>query len=344
MLTRELSFYSGPLRGVFSTLRRRDILKDVQTLVLDGLSVTSEMCYEIINDPAFNVRILSIRDVKNLNQGKLRGALHYACRSSRPDGAPKLQGLYVFGSKHSVPTTTPSSEAARSETASVSISSEWNQKSQKALTSSLESEGDAWWFKKGRVISKHISDDWVNCMLACENIIAFDAILCQGPRHRNSVAFGTLNSTADHNPAVATFAVSGCENCGKAPEGLLTPDSRPPMYLPLLSPPPLLASTIRAATTPQQPWLPFTARCADCLRERYCAGCNKWWCESCYQVPDPRAGGSVNPVVTPGETIPLPVHEHTHHAEQEGGGEPTAKPKVRNGLCAHCTPIRSLGG
>lgn len=64
----EDDFYSGPLRGIFSTLERRHILRDVQTLVLDGLSVTADLCHEIISDPKFNVRILSIRGVKNLNE------------------------------------------------------------------------------------------------------------------------------------------------------------------------------------------------------------------------------------------------------------------------------------
>ncbi|KAI5459638.1 hypothetical protein BGZ63DRAFT_359442 [Mariannaea sp. PMI_226] len=256
----EDDFYSGPLRGVFSTLRQRDLLRDVQSLILDGLSVTAEMCHEIINDPSYNVRLLSIRDVKHMNQGKLRSALTYACRSSRPEGMPKLKALYFFGSKDA----------------------DWNQKSQKALTSSIQGqEADAWWFRKGRMVSNPIEGDWANCLLACNGLIAFDAVLCQGPRHQNSPLGGTCSA------AIATFAVGGCASCGESPEGLMDARTTPHSCLPLLSPPPILSSSVQAATTPAQGWKAFAPRCADCLRERYCVCCNKWWCEACYQAPAP---------------------------------------------------------
>ncbi|KAJ6439769.1 ubiquitin fusion degradation protein (Ufd1) [Purpureocillium lavendulum] len=300
----EDDFYSGPLRGVFSTLKRRNILQDVQTLILDGLSVTAELCYDIINDPSFNVRILSVRDVRNLNQGKLRGALQYACRSSRPDNTPRLKALYVFGSRDaaltdavSSGTSTASHHRHNDHHHGASISAGWNHKSQVALTSALRREGDAWWSKKGIIISRPISSEWVNCMVACEGLIAFDTVLCRGPRHRNSPAFGKTPSPlrVDSNePAIATYAVSGCESCGKAPEGVHRPHASQPMSLPLLAPPPLVSSSIRAATSPHHHQgtvgmpgeeLSFVARCLDCLRERYCAGCHKWWCEDCYQLP-----------------------------------------------------------
>lgn len=64
----EDEFYSGPLRGIFYHLRRINILQDVQTLVLDGLSVTADLINDILTDPKFQVRILSIRETKNLNE------------------------------------------------------------------------------------------------------------------------------------------------------------------------------------------------------------------------------------------------------------------------------------
>ena len=45
--TNALSFYGGPLQGIFNTLRRRHILQDVQTLILDGLSVTSDLLSDL---------------------------------------------------------------------------------------------------------------------------------------------------------------------------------------------------------------------------------------------------------------------------------------------------------
>ncbi|OAA40931.1 hypothetical protein NOR_05513 [Metarhizium rileyi] len=286
----EDDFYSGPLRGAFNAIRRQDIWKDVQTLILDGLSVTADLCHELINDTSYSVRILSLRDVKNLNQAKLRGALQYACRATRPENSPRLKALYVFSSKE-VHSTTESGTPSR-ETRG--ISSGWNQKSRKALTSSLEREGDSWWSKRGRIITRPVSQEWVNCMAACAGIIAFDAILCQGPRHRNSVAFGRPLLMVDNEPAVATQAVGGCEVCGKAPEGMVSEELRLPQCLPLLTPIPIMTSSVRAATCPSLPGQTFVPRCPDCLRERYCGCCNKWWCESCFQLPGQEQDAGVN--------------------------------------------------
>jgi hypothetical protein len=269
------SFYSGPLRGIFTILKRRDILVHVQTLILDGLSVTAELCSEIINDPKYSVRVLSIRDVKNLNQGKLRGALQYACRASRPEGTPRLRSLYVFGSR--VPSGPPASAPSLGPRRTISAS--WNERSQRHLTSSLQQESELWWDKKGRVIGKHVDPEWALCLMTCEGLIAFDAVLCRGPRHRNSDAPSPLPDCLD--PCVATFAVPLCQNCHAAPEGVLTSKS-PRFSLPLLSPPPLLSSTLAAAVSPHSPNQSFIARCGDCLRDRYCGSCHSWWCEDCY--------------------------------------------------------------
>ncbi|KFA80031.1 hypothetical protein S40288_01854 [Stachybotrys chartarum IBT 40288] len=283
----EDEFYSGPLRGVFSILQRRDILRNVQTLILDGLSVTSDLCHDIINDPSFNVRILSIRDVKNLNHGKLRGTLQYACRPNRPEGMPKLQALYVFGSKGVTAPATTTPTAA-------SISAFLNQKSHQVLSSSLQHQGDPWWSRKGKIVNKRIIDEWIGCLQACEGIVAFDAVLCKGPRH----------STARHNTAaVATFAVPPCKSCNLAPEGIVEPNAPiHPAYLPLLSPPPIMSSSLRAATKPIGCAEAFVARCFDCLRERYCASCNKWWCESCYTVPSVSTAAAENVHIVDGDS------------------------------------------
>jgi hypothetical protein len=317
-------FYSGPLRGVFQVLNRRNVLRDVQTLILDGLSVTAELCNDIINDPSYNVRILSIRDVKNLNHGKLRGSLQYACRRTRPEGTPKLKALYLFGSKDTVAT----SAAVADHSPSSSIIAQWNHKSQQALTSSLEREGDAWWSKKGRIVTKHVPDEWAQCILACEGIIAFDAVLCHGPRHRNSHVFGTTPLRADTRPAVATFALPPCDGCGKSPEGVVDPAGDVTQAnVPLLAPPPILSSSLRAAKSPRQPATPFVSRCLECLRERYCATCHKWWCESCYMVPGHEA---VNTVIV--------VDEDGALGAMDGLQSEMAvpKPKVRKDLCLEC--------
>lgn len=318
------SFYSGPLRGVFTALKRRNILHDVQTLILDGLSVTAEFCNDIINDPSLHVRILSIRDVKNLNQGKLRGCLQYVCRRTRAEGMPKLKALYLFGSKDSL--AAPAVAMDRS-----AISVEWNYKSQQALTSSLQHGGDAWWSRKGRIVNRHVPEEWAHCMMACEGIIAFDAVLCHGPRHRNSPVYGTTLLRADCGPAVATVALPACHGCGKSPEGIFDPtDDMTQANVPLLAPPPILSSSLRAAKSPRQPAAPFVPRCLDCVRERYCASCHKWWCESCYITPGQGSGVSAASIVVLNDDgAPMT-------AEDLQLGTASPKPKVRNDLCPDC--------
>ncbi|KAL4406609.1 hypothetical protein CABS03_11048 [Colletotrichum abscissum] len=286
----EDDFYSGPLRGIFSGIRRQNILQDVQTLILDGLSVTAELCHEIILDPSYSVRLLSIRGVKNLNERKLCASLQYACRPSRPEGMPRLKGLYVFGAKDT-PLPSFASPGVSSGTAShaAQISAGWNAKSQQALTSSLRSEEEDWYYRKGRIIARPLVEEWANTLVDCHGIIAFDAVACTGPHHMNSPAYGKVRTPASARQwAVATVALGGCAGCGAAPEGMSVHSGTPAIQRPLLSPPPLLASSVKAATAPQLctgSETSFVARCIDCLRERYCAGCNKWWCEECYQTP-----------------------------------------------------------
>jgi len=95
----EDEFYCGPLRGVFNKLGQQHILEHVHTLILDGLSVPADLVREIIAEDRFNVRILSVRQCKHLNERKLNQVLRYAVRPSRPVGTPKLKGLYFFGPK-----------------------------------------------------------------------------------------------------------------------------------------------------------------------------------------------------------------------------------------------------
>ncbi|KAI0173117.1 hypothetical protein GGR52DRAFT_373541 [Hypoxylon sp. FL1284] len=301
----EDDFYSGPLRGILQSLRRRDILQHVQTLVLDGLSVTAEFCNDLLVDPSLRLRVLSIRDVKNLNERKLMQSLRYACRSTRPDDTPRLKALYVFGARDAPATVTSASPPSASippnaaaAVAAAAIGVGWNLKSQNALKESMQSEGDDWYHRKGRIISKHIADGWAETLLDCREVIRFDSVLCTGPRHQNSPAFGKVpvqqhsngnGAAVDGRWGLATFALGGCASCGTAPEGFTAYGESPPEDLPLLAPVPLHSSTVKAATCPTpggESGTPrFVPRCLECIRERYCFSCDQWWCESCYQVP-----------------------------------------------------------
>lgn len=268
------------------------------------------------------MRLLSIRNVKNLNHGKLRGALQYACRTTR-ENDPRIKGIYLFCPKDGVASTT------ERLLPSPSISAGWNQKSIRALSSALHADGDAWWTTRGRVIMRPIPNEWATCLLACEGLIAFDAVLCQGPRHRNSPQFGTIPMLSDSSPAVATYSLSGCQGCGKAPEGLISTSSHGQVRLPLLAPPPVMASSLRAATSPKTP-TSFVPRCGDCIRNRFCTGCHKWWCESCYPLPGQGSTQEASVVILPDGDAVNPIEDTVDmHII-------APKIKVRNGRCQSC--------
>ncbi|RYP10936.1 hypothetical protein DL764_000372 [Monosporascus ibericus] len=304
----EDDFYSGPLRGIFQSLRSRrggDVLRDVRTLVLDGLSVTAELVNDILVDPGFRVRVLSIREVRNLNEQKLMQSLRYACRPTRPEGTPRLHALYVFGKKDApVPSPSSRGSAGGGATAGASVGAGWNHRSQHALKESMRAEGDDWYHKRGRVLGRAVGDRWAETLLDCRGVIRFDAVLCTAPCHQNSPAFGRVpggdgGSGAARSPwAVASFAVGGCASCGSAPEGFTVYGESPAETLPLLLPVPLHSSTLRSATCPRAVGSEggdgeggegrgarFVPRCLECIRERYCFSCDQWWCEACYQVP-----------------------------------------------------------
>jgi len=306
------SFYSGPLRNIFNTLGRAKILGQVQTLILDGLAVTAEMVHEILRNPSYNVRILSLRDTQHLNERLLCRALKTACRATRPDGTPKLKALYFF-------TPQEPEEVRRSKASSVGPPPE-HPGSLASFAVALTAMayqlpvcnyqwggGSAWYEKRGKMLPRAITrDDWATTLLDCRGVISFDAILCNGPRHHNSPVFGKVPVPpgASHF-AVATYSLGGCEDCGGAPEGWTVwgeqacdEEGKDLGRFPLLSPPPLLSSNVRVAQCPAGQSLNpsrfrargdtakpprFIARCIECLRDRYCHSCHKWWCEDCYR-------------------------------------------------------------
>ncbi|MCJ1290335.1 hypothetical protein MMC34_001871 [Xylographa carneopallida] len=305
----EEDFFAGPLRGIFSTLRKRGVLQDVQTLILDGLSVPAEVVREIICDPPFNVRILSIKGVKNLNERKFKQVLKYACRLGRPEGTPKLRGLYFFGPENHkqgsppsvLQTAVVSSPHGVTTSVGAQLGSQWNQRSQSALSSILEPDTDPWYRPSGVLsFADHVAE-WADVLSVCHGTIAFDGVLCRGPRHNISSKMGKsqedtekLVTTSDFMvPASATVVLGpdGCQVCHSAPEGLAIPGEAPTEYLPLLEPPPRHTSSLhfaQKASCDMSPSgaLPLLARCKACLVDRWCEGCNKFWCEDCYQTSE----------------------------------------------------------
>lgn len=302
----------------------------MSTLILDGLSVTAELVHDIVSDPSFSVRILSLRGVKNLNEPKLRAVIQMAVRPSRPEGMPRLKGLYIFGAKD--PPPLPANPAP---TSGSSIPTGWNQRSHKALAAVLHDVADEcpWYDKKGTIIPRPVPTEWASTILACAGLIFFDAVLCRGPRHLNSPAYGSIDIAANSPPsphvpskwAVATHAVEGCAGCGSAPEGWTVwgeptgiDEDDDTCRFPLLAPPPVHSSNVKVArcpsgadfnpranrTTENGPRR-FIARCMECLRDRYCWACSKWWCEKCFTLGQ------------------LDSHDGLYY-------------KVREGLCVEC--------
>lgn len=277
--------YAQEFLNVFDFLRQKAVLQDVTTLVLDGLNFPSALLSEVLCSEAFNIRILSIRKVGLLDGDVVHRVLRSLVRPSRPEGSPKLRGLYWFG-----PLFTPdaSSEHMQSPAAGVTTVAGAQLGMRHAYTPELRAQashgndGELWYNDCGRILDPHIAGQtWAGLLQACAGTISFDAVLC-----RRCLQIGV-------RPQVATVSLRGCTSCHNAPEGAAYPGVSPIEHLPLLSPPPLYSSTVRAAQSPSTSGgrIPaFFARCEDCLHDRWCQLCNKWWCESCYQIPSLSTG------------------------------------------------------
>jgi len=291
----EDDFYGGPLRGIFSKFIRRNVLRDVQTLVLDRQAVTHDIVLDIITGDDFRVKILSLLEAQALNMGKLRQAIAFACRDSRPVGTPRLQGLYLFSevASYDLPgVILPNEQRTGGVTVSTGaqLGAQINQKSRSELFG--REPHPAYRAAGGRAMLNRASG-WEGTLNKCNNIIAFDATLCRGPRH------DPLTSTSPAAIASVCLGSQGCEQCGKMPEGFAIAGQSPLSEVPMLRPPPMYGSTARLAQTiphsgnPEQN-VPFVARCRDCVKERWCEGCNRFWCEECYRP-------------APSGTIPIPA-------------------------------------
>lgn len=337
----EDDFYAGPLRGIFNELRRRHVLSWVQTLVLDGLSVPADLFREIVSEDRYSVRVLSIREARNQNQSKLQQVLRYLVRPTRPEGTPRLKALYFFGPKDGVKSITYKTrggdgirDSGITSSEGAQIGAEWNERSSSALNSTLCDEETKWYASTGRSLRRPQSD-WPDTLQVCRGLIAFDAVLCRGPRHDIT----KVDSKDFLQPTIATVALGphGCEICQYCPEGPAVFGETPESSLPLLGPPPLHASTVRAAQLPehnrQSPFPRLILRCEDCLRGRWCEQCNRWWCESCYEEPISRtnAQNGAHPEIN-GWTAP-----------QAGEMAPTVK--VYSKLCIeHCLVGEMMSG
>ncbi|KAL4994809.1 hypothetical protein BDV10DRAFT_176010 [Aspergillus recurvatus] len=292
----EDGIYSGPLRGIIANLERRSILRDVRTLILDGLSVSADLVSDLVLSDRFNLSLLSIRECRHLNERKLMQVLNYAARPTRPAGTPRIKGIYYF-----TPMDRPRA-AVRSKYRDWWSSQCVSQRTLGDVAPTLKQEWkqrqNVWYSSSGKLLKRHIEEGWAETLQKCEGIIAFDAVLCRGPRHDINFCATESRNMEDAQPgkrllgpAIATIALgpSGCNGCHSSEEGPSIWGQSPAEHFPLLAPPPLHSSSLAAAKRPalfpgEHPML--IARCADCLADRWCHRCNSWFCNSCLPRPE----------------------------------------------------------
>lgn len=314
-LRTEDEVYSAPLRLIFSSLERRSILKDVRTLVLDGLSVPADLVADIILSDRFKVNILSIRECRHLNERKLMQVIQHAVRPTRPKGTPRVKGIYHFSPMHAAAPRPVVRRryrdwwgsrvgSSRSSSQSPSNSSSDNEEEDDSTLSTRtrrqeqqqqQQQQNEWYTPFGKMFKHSLENGWAQTLQKCEGIIAFDAVLCRGPRHDVNLCSSANgenppSETPLLGPAVATVALGprGCDGCHSSPEGPAIWGQSPDVQFPLLSPVPLHVSSVATAKRPES--IPgkhpvLYARCADCLTDRWCHRCNKWFCTNCLPHP-----------------------------------------------------------
>lgn len=212
------------------------------------------------------------------------------------------------------------------------IGAEWNQRSSTALTSRLADEETKWYASTGRALKRQQSD-WPETLQVCRGLIAFDAILCRSMRHDIT----KVDSKDFLQPTIASIALgpSGCETCGSCPEGPAIFGQSEESALPLLGPPPLHASTVRAGQRPNQlddgTFPKLILRCEDCLRGRWCERCNRWWCEDCYREPVSRASQQGNDTLA-----------DQQHSVPPEPNNPAGPVKVYSKLCVERCLVREM--
>lgn len=292
-------FYSGPIRGIFSFLKRRNVAGSIQILILDHVSAPAEVLSEIIRKEEYQIRILSVIGSKNLNERKFQQALRYIVRHSRPEGMRKLRGVYFFGtnSRPSLENLGIPISGGVMNSPGAQLGASLNYKSHSELLSSgLNAYINPWYRNSGKVLPREVDLlDWAMTLKACQGMIYFDAILCRGPRHDPESELVKSNSSNFLGPNIASIALRGCETCHSIPEGPMNSIEAPSSHLPLLSPTPRHSSSIKFAQSPPPPPIPFNnltttekqgqllfARCAQCCADRWCEGCGKFWCEEHY--------------------------------------------------------------
>lgn len=339
----EDEFYCGPLRGIFFRLAVTDVLRFVSTMLLDGLCVPADSVRELIAEDKFAaLRTLSVRRCEHLNERKLCQVLRYAVRPSRAEGTPGLRCMYIFGPRDDEASIAELEDSTGMDSGGADMGITAVEGAQIGgipagpgdRMGQLMLPEDRWYRQQGEVIKMPLKE-WSETLEACRNIIAFDAVLCRGPKHDFKEAGSDWLG-----PNIAHISLAGCASCGSCPEGPALFDhwyAGDSSAFPLLAPPPLHSTTVKTAQRPhgttmgqgsKTQYPPLILRCQECLRNRRCSRCNKWWCESCYQLPTAAAARQPNLAPT-GNT----GAEGTAYWNSDGGQADDTQVKVYLNVC-----------
>lgn len=292
----EDEFYAGPLRSVLNKLDRLNILHSVQTLVLDRLaSVTHDLLYEIITEQRYQVKLLSIRQCPNVNSNKLQQLLQYVCRPSRPEGSPRLQGLYYFTDpSHDLVAKAGECSSGVTSVDGAALGLLPSDKSQL-----IEDNATRWYTASGCIttLGANQRTNWEETLQKCYGIISFDAVLCHSMhKQMESCLHDASREALSQKPHVSPIAsialgAEGCSGCGKAPEGTPVWGEHDIRMFPLLAPAPWSGKLTDAVRPPSS--LPASRQrlivaCKWCLVNRHCDSCHRWWCSECYNPKQSR--------------------------------------------------------
>ena len=319
-------YFAQPLRRAFGSLQRRNVLSNVRTMILDGLSVPLPIASGVLCDSQFSIRLLSLRGVKDLGHEKLMRILRYVIRPGRPEGTPRLKGLYYFTPLHITADYSRVNLQQRhpqlggvtnSVGAQLGAGTSSSGDIHRHLVQSTWHQSDPWYSHAGDVLDSGsvgrpermdstIEEHWAQLMQAFQGLVAFDAVLCPHTSSEMHERFAAddPNCTWRSMPRMATISLGGCQKCGSCPEQPAYPGKSPQYRLPLLAPPPLHSSSVKIAQrlhTNGLPHPPFIARCRTCLKDRWCERCNAWWCESCYSPPTRRIISKIDDSSQPSE-------------------------------------------
>ena len=207
-LITEDDYYARPLERALSALQPV-FLQSVRTLILDRVNTSVRLLIDLLTNPAYQIRILSLQAVEGLTDGSLLQTLRYLVRSSRQHRSLKLKALYYFqvGSSSLVEKTfTDNTIIGEIEGITTKSGARLGAGNQGFSGTVLDDDPYARSaYKTHGVCPTFARDinwsDWASLLRACQELIAFDVVLC--PRCCSEIA---------------SIRLAGCQSCGSCPE------------------------------------------------------------------------------------------------------------------------------